>query len=190
MIRFARPIGRSQGYVTGTYRHVGSRYTQIDDLAAGFGRVDLAGLEAEDGATIGGPLTQRTFTFDPQLPAYNLVNLRFGVSRANWDAALDVNNITDERALLSLDRERGTRARVGYLTNQPRTFGLTLGFNYRFHARTVAYMGIQPTGHRAAPGVTDAPPSAVGRGSHVTSQRSGLRRGSAPSQYNPLAMMQ
>jgi iron complex outermembrane receptor protein len=130
MIRFARPIGRSQGYVTGTYRHVGSRYTQIDDLAAGFGRVDLAGLEAEDGATIGGPLTQRTFTFDPQLPAYNLVNLRFGVSRANWDAALDVNNITDERALLSLDRERGTRARVGYLTNQPRTFGLTLGFNY------------------------------------------------------------
>jgi len=130
-VTFRQPIGgRSQGYVTGTYHHVGSRYTQIDDLAAGFGRVDLAGFEAEDGATIGGPLTQRTFTFDPQLPAYNLVNLRFGVSRASWDAALYVNNITDERALLSLDRERGTRARVGYLTNQPRTFGLTLGFNY------------------------------------------------------------
>ena len=130
-VTFRQPIGRrSQGYVTGTYHHMGSRYTQIDDLAAGFGRVDLAAFEAEDGGTIGGPLTQRTFTFDPQLPAYNLVNLRFGVSRANWDAALYVNNITDERALLSLDRERGTRARVGYLTNQPRTFGLTLGFNY------------------------------------------------------------
>lgn len=41
-----------------------------------------------------------------------------------------VNNLTDERALLALDRERGTRARVGYLTNQPRTFGVSLGYNY------------------------------------------------------------
>jgi iron complex outermembrane receptor protein len=41
-----------------------------------------------------------------------------------------VNNVFDERALLGLDRERGTRARVGYLTNQPRTFGTTLRFNY------------------------------------------------------------
>jgi hypothetical protein len=39
--------------------------------------------------------------------------------------ALFVNNVTDERALLALDQERGTRARVGYLTNQPRTFGIT-----------------------------------------------------------------
>ena len=35
------------------------------------------------------------------------------------------NNLTDERALLALDQERGTRARVGYLTNQPRTLGLS-----------------------------------------------------------------
>jgi iron complex outermembrane receptor protein len=39
--------------------------------------------------------------------------------------ALFGNNLTDERAFLALDRERGTRARIGYLTNQPRTFGLT-----------------------------------------------------------------
>jgi iron complex outermembrane receptor protein len=130
-VTFRQPLGGgSQGYVTGTYHHVGSRFTQIDDLAEGFGRVDLTGFEAEDGATIGGPLTQPTFTFDPELPAYNLVNLRFGLTRSNWDAALYINNITDERALLALDRERGTRARVGYLTNQPRTFGVTLGFNY------------------------------------------------------------
>jgi iron complex outermembrane receptor protein len=37
---------------------------------------------------------------------------------------LYANNLTDERAFLALDRERGLRARVGYLTNQPRTFGL------------------------------------------------------------------
>ena len=41
------------------------------------------------------------------------------------DVALYANNITDEVALLALDRERGLTARVGYLTNQPRTFGLT-----------------------------------------------------------------
>jgi iron complex outermembrane receptor protein len=79
--------------------------------------------------TIGGPLTQSTFVFDPELPAYSLVNLRVGVSRStNWDVALFVNNLTDERALLALDRERGTRARVGFLTNQPRTIGVTMAF--------------------------------------------------------------
>ncbi len=41
-----------------------------------------------------------------------------------------VNNVTDERALLSLDRERGTRARIGYLINQPRTFGISTRFNF------------------------------------------------------------
>jgi iron complex outermembrane receptor protein len=120
----------AQAFLTGTYHHVGSRYTQIDDFAAGLGTVDMTQFEAEDGATIGGPLTQTTFRFDPELPAYNLVNARVGVTRANWELALFVNNLTDERAFLALDRERGTRARVGYLTNQPRTLGVTLSFNY------------------------------------------------------------
>jgi iron complex outermembrane receptor protein len=82
------------------------------------------------GDTIGGPLTQATFTFNPLLPSYSLVNLRTGLTRASWEVAVFLNNLTDERALLALDRERGLRARVGYLTNQPRTFGVTLRFNY------------------------------------------------------------
>ncbi|MGQ0714172.1 MAG: TonB-dependent receptor [Gemmatimonadaceae bacterium] len=116
----------AQGFLTGTFQHVGSRYTQIDDLAPGIGVVNLEALPN----TIGGPLTQSTFRFDPLLPAYNLFNLRLGLTRANWEAAFFVNNVTDERAFLSLDRERGLLARVGYLTNQPRTLGLTLTFNY------------------------------------------------------------
>lgn len=116
-------------YLTGTYHHVGSRYTQIDDLAEGYGTVDLTNPDVFT-EIIGGPLTQTTFTFDPELPAYNLANLRFGLTRANWEAALFVNNLTDERALLALDRERGLHARVGYLTNQPRTIGVTLNFQY------------------------------------------------------------
>ena len=46
------------------------------------------------------------------------------------DIALFVNNVTDERALLALDQERGTLARVGYLTNPPRSFGLSANFKF------------------------------------------------------------
>jgi iron complex outermembrane receptor protein len=77
------------------------------------------------GSPIGGPLTQSQFHFDPELPSYSIVNLRVGVRFANFDIALFGNNLFDERAFLSLDRERDLRARVGYVTNQPQTFGIT-----------------------------------------------------------------
>ena len=114
-------------YVTGNYQHTGSRFTQIGDQAAGFGTVNLLSFAPN---TIGGPLTASTFRFDPELPAYDNVNLRLGLLKGHWDVALFANNLTDERAFLALDQERGTRARVGYLTNQPRTFGITARFNY------------------------------------------------------------
>ena len=122
----------AEGFLTGTYQHIGTRYTQIDDLTPGIGVVPLQGPPSPPALpnTIGGPLSQTTFRFDPLLPAYNLVNLRVGLTRPTWELAFFVNNVTDERAFLSLDRERGLLARVGYLTNQPRTFGLTLNFNY------------------------------------------------------------
>ncbi|HJR58297.1 MAG TPA: TonB-dependent receptor [Vicinamibacterales bacterium] len=108
------------GFVTGTFQHLGSRFTQVGDDE--LGTLDL--LSFGDN-TIGGPLTQSTLRYVTRLPAYDMVNLRVGLRRAAWEAAFYINNITDELALLSLDRERGTRARIGYLTNQPRTFGLT-----------------------------------------------------------------
>ena len=115
----------SQLSFSGTVQYIGSHYTQIDDLAQGFGVVDLNSFGKN---TIGGPLTQSTFRFDPELPAYTLLNLRAGLTRMSWDAAIFVNNVTDTRAFTALDRERGTRARVGYLTNQPRTVGVILGY--------------------------------------------------------------
>jgi iron complex outermembrane recepter protein len=119
--------GSRLGYATGTYQYIGSRFTQLGDQAAGFGTVNLNSFAPN---TIGGPLTQGTFTFDPELPAYDLINLRLGLLIGDWDAALFVNNATDERALLALDQERGTRARVGFLTNQPRTFGVSARVNF------------------------------------------------------------
>jgi len=120
-------VGASRVYFSTSYQHIGSRFTLIDDESRGYGTVDLNSFGSH---TIGGPLTQSTFTFNPELPAYNLVNLRVGLSRNTWEVALFGNNLTDERAFLALDRERGKRARVGYLTNQPRTYGVTLRFNY------------------------------------------------------------
>lgn len=118
---FQQPVGQGfMGYLTGTYQHIGSRYTQVgDDL---LGTLDLNSFGSN---TIGGPLTQSTFTYDPLLPAYDIVNARLGVRFDHFDVALFGNNLTDERAFLAFDRERGTRGRIGYLTNQPRTFGIT-----------------------------------------------------------------
>jgi iron complex outermembrane recepter protein len=112
-------------YVTGTYQHIGSRFTQVGDQD--LGRLNLLSFGAN---TIGGPLTASVFTYDPELPAYDLLNLRVGLRRAAWDVAFYVNNVTDERALLAFDQERGTRARIGYLTNMPRSFGITTRLNF------------------------------------------------------------
>ena len=112
-------------YVTGTYQHIGSRYTQVGD--EDLGTLDLLSFAPN---TIGGPLTASTFTYDPKLPAYDLLNLRAGLRRNQWDVSVFLNNVTDERAFLSLDRERGTRARISYLTNQPRSFGIATRIDF------------------------------------------------------------
>ena len=48
------------GYVSGTFQHVGSRFTQVGDQAEGFGTVDLTALTPalRPGTFIGGPLTR------------------------------------------------------------------------------------------------------------------------------------
>jgi iron complex outermembrane receptor protein len=117
------------GYVTASYNHVGDRYTQLVDQEAGVGVIALQGPGALPN-TIGGPLTQNTFVFDPLLPSYDLVNLRLGIRHGVWDVAFYVNNITNETAFLSLDRERGFLAREGFLVNQPRTFGIASRFDF------------------------------------------------------------
>ena len=109
-----------RGYATLTVQHVGSSYTQLADQEPGFGTIG-----PEEFIRFGDP-TIDSFTFDPKLPDYQVGNLRIGATTDQWEFAAFVNNIWDERAFLSLDRERGRRARVGYLTNQPRTYGISV----------------------------------------------------------------
>lgn len=114
--------------LTGLYQYVGSRFTQIGDQAPGFGLVNLNSFGAN---TLGGPLTRDTFRFNPELPAYDTANLRLGFLSGRWELAAFVNNLFDEKARLALDQERGTLGRVGYLVNQPRTFGISTRINIR-----------------------------------------------------------
>jgi iron complex outermembrane receptor protein len=104
------------GFATATAQYVGSRYTQFEDEAPGAGSVTLYNL---------GDPSVGTFNYNPELPAYAIGNLRVGVRSDRYELALFVNNVSDKRALLSLDLERGGGARVGYDVNQPRTTGLT-----------------------------------------------------------------
>jgi len=107
-------------YATASWQHVGSRFTQPSDQESN-PRTFVHNLPFQ-----GAPATAAT-TLDLELPKYNLVNLSVGMDfERGFSAILYVNNVTDEKALLSFDRERGGRARLGFATDQPRTFGVTL----------------------------------------------------------------
>ena len=109
-----------ESYVTASYQHIGSRFTQPSDQENN-PRIFTHGLPFQ-----GAPGTAAT-TLDLELPKYNLVNLSAGMELSRgFSAVVYVNNLTDEKALLSFDRERGGRARLGFQTNQPRTIGVTL----------------------------------------------------------------
>jgi len=115
------PVSDSaNAYVGASYQHVGSRYTQPSDQENN-PRSFVSGLPF-NGAT-GNAAT----ILDLKLPAYDYVNLSAGI---DWDngfgAMIYVTNLFDENALLSFDRERGGRARLGFNIGQPRTMGITL----------------------------------------------------------------
>jgi iron complex outermembrane recepter protein len=107
-------------FANATGQYVGSSFTQIGDEVAGFGTVPSSLFFKFGNPTIS------SFTFNPELPAYHIVNFRLGLRSAGLEFAAYVSNLTDESARLSLDRERARRARVGFLTNQPRTIGVSV----------------------------------------------------------------
>lgn len=119
---YQQPITEGfQGYVNGAWSYIGSRYTQLSDQEPGVGIINLNSFAPH---TIGGPLTQDFFHFNPLLPSYNILNLRLGVRHNVWDFSFYCNNVTNEHAELAIDRERGFRARQGFIVNAPRTYGL------------------------------------------------------------------
>lgn len=114
------PVSDSaSAYLSASFQHVGTRYTQPADQENN-PRTFVHGLP------FGGAPANAATTVDLKLPDYQLVNLSAGVDFENGLSLIAyVNNVFDENALLSFDRERGGRARLGYTVGQPRTFGVT-----------------------------------------------------------------
>jgi iron complex outermembrane receptor protein len=114
-----------------TLQYVGSSFSQFENEQPGWGQIGGAGdPNAARLIGYGGVPAGTVITFNPQLPSYALANLRFGFKTDRWQAAAYINNIADKTAELALDYERGRSARVGYLTNQPRTIGLYGSYSF------------------------------------------------------------
>jgi iron complex outermembrane receptor protein len=133
-VAFNWALGSSlESYVRLTGQYVGDSYTQLADQEPGYGFISNAGNAPAGAAALiqlGGVPANTTIAFDPNLPSYEIINLRWGFKADRWEAGVFINNVADERAFVSLDRERGRRARVGYLTNTPRTLGVNFRMNF------------------------------------------------------------
>ncbi|MBT8098473.1 MAG: TonB-dependent receptor [Gammaproteobacteria bacterium] len=115
--------GGSDGYVNASVQHVGDRITQPTDQLPGAG-------EFTSGLPFGGATGNEVTSIDLELDPYTVANVSAGMIKDSWEAVLYINNLTDENANLSFDRERGGRARLSYRTNQPRTIGVTYRRNF------------------------------------------------------------
>lgn len=121
---FDSPLFNSSNtYVSASLQHVGDRITQPSDQVAGAGTF-VSGLP------FGGASGADATVLDLELESYRTVNLSMGLEYDDWEALFYVNNLLDENANLSFDRERGGRARLAYRTNQPRTMGVTFRYYY------------------------------------------------------------
>jgi len=108
------------GFVNASIQHVGDRYTQPADQENN-PRTFVHGLPF-----LGAPASAST-TVNLKLPSYELANISAGVEREDGlTITAYVNNLTNENAKLSFDRERGGRARLGYAVNPPRTYGISV----------------------------------------------------------------
>lgn len=117
----------TEGFVGATFQHVGGRFTQPSDQENN-PRSFVSGLP------FGGATGNAATVVNLRLPNYQLVNLTAGVQLdSGLDVSIYVNNLLNENAILSFDRERGGRARLGFNIGQPRVIGLTV--RQRFGSR-------------------------------------------------------
>ena len=111
-------FGGAEFFVTATIHHIGDRITQPSDQVSGAG-------EFTSGLAFGGAMGDEITTVDLNLDPYTTINVSGGIEKDDWSAVLYIQNLGDENANVSFDRERGGRARLGFRTNKPRTIGIT-----------------------------------------------------------------
>ena len=130
-IGYTLPLGSGRDvFSILTVQYVGSSFSQFENEEPNWGGIGTGLPNAARLIPYGAPPPGTAYTFGAELPSYTLGNIRGGVRTERWEATLYVNNIWDKTARLALDYERGRSARIGYLTNQPRTVGVY--GSYRF----------------------------------------------------------
>jgi iron complex outermembrane receptor protein len=123
----------SNWFATASVQHIGNRLTQPGDQEPGAGVFSTAGgnpsLFFDPVTLIGG--SADTDIGSLRLPAYTLVNLSAGLK---FDSGVEisayVNNLFDKDPKLSLDRERGGRARLAYNIGLPRIMGVVARYSF------------------------------------------------------------
>jgi iron complex outermembrane receptor protein len=124
-------MGDKDFFANLTVQYVGSSFSQFENEEPGFGQIGGTGdPNAARLIPFGGPYSVSQINFAAELPSYTLANFRLGLKGAHWQAAAYVNNFTDKTVPLALDYERGRSARVGYLVNQPRTYGIYGSYSF------------------------------------------------------------
>ncbi len=116
-------FGSQETYVSATWQYIGSRFTQPSDQLPGAGSFS-------SGLPFGGATGSEVTDVDLELDAYDMINLRAGLRYESWEFAAYANNLADENADLSFDRERGGRARLAFRVATPRTVGLTARYHF------------------------------------------------------------
>ena len=135
-VGYTQPLSGAKDFFGNfTVQYVGSSFSQFENEEPGWGQIctgcpNAANPNAARLDAFGGPLSTSSFNFNPELASYTLGNLRLGLKTDRWQAAFYVNNLWDTTAHLALDYERGRTARLGYITNTPRTFGLYGSYSF------------------------------------------------------------
>jgi iron complex outermembrane receptor protein len=130
-VGYTQPLGASRDlFVNFTVQHVGSSFSQFENETANFGLIAAGGPPGSARLIPYGAPTFTSLAFETELPSYDLGNLRVGLKQEKFEVAAFVNNLWDEEARLALDYERGRSARVGYLTNMPRTYGVSARWDF------------------------------------------------------------
>jgi iron complex outermembrane receptor protein len=130
-VGYTLPLAATDFFAVATVQYVGSSFSQFENEVPGWGQIGGTAADPNAARLIGyGAPNVGVINFNSELPAYTLANFRLGLRTGRWEAAAYVNNLTNKTAQLALDYERGRSARVGYLTNQPRTIGMYGSYSF------------------------------------------------------------
>ena len=120
----ARLSETTEFFISGSVQRVGNRFTQPGDQEPGAALFSRA-IFFDRGTGASGSRSNNFGSL--RLPSYTLTDLTGGLSfNRGLEVQVYVKNLFDESPLLSFDRERGGRARLGFTVGQPRTIGVTV----------------------------------------------------------------